>query len=284
MARGVRGLLARLLALVAAVLLPLALVSVWLSAVVDDTERYVATVEPLAEDPAVIGALQRTLTQRTVAALEERGGALGGQVAARFEDDLDRAVRRVLESDLFPPVWSTANATAHDELLAQLRQEGGAADDVTLDLGRVADAVLDEVGDALPFSLGPVGLEAPVTVLEGEQVQQARTAYRALTAAGLWLPVLWLGAVALALLLARRRGRLLGLLGAASAVTTALALWGLELARDRAVGGVPGSDRALSAAVWDGLSADVRTALWVALGVAVLLALVGVLALRRPRT
>ena len=67
-------------------------------------------------------------------------------------------------------------------------------------------------------------------------------------------------------------------------MVTALALWGLELARDRAVGGVPGSDRALSAAVWDGLSADVRTALWVALGVAVLLALVGALSLRRPRT
>lgn len=272
-----RATVAWLAALAACVVLPLAMVAVWLVAVVDDTDRYVRTVSPLAEDPRVLAAVERSLTQRVVAEVEARGGAVGGLVAGRLEDRVADGVRLVVRSPQFRPAWDAANAAAHEELVAGLRP-GADAPDVSLDLGRVLDAVVEEVGDSLPVAVSPPQVEAPVTVLEGQQVTRARAAYQGLTAAGVVLPVAWVVLVALALLVAKRRGRVLALLGAGSAATLLLMLLALERVRDRAVAAVPGSDRALSAAVWDGVTTDLRLALWGAAAAAAVLAVVGGLA------
>lgn len=272
-----RGAVAWVAALGACVVLPLAMVAVWLLAVVDDTDRYVATVSPLAEEPRVLAAVERSLTQRVVAQVEARGGGVGGLVAGSLEDRIADGVRLVVRSEQFPPAWDAANAAAHDELVAGLRP-GADASDVSIDLGRVLDAVVAEVGGSLPVAISPPGIEAPVTVLEGAQVTRARAAYEGLTAAGVVLPVVWVALVALALLVARRRGRLLALLGAGSAATLLLMLLALARVRDRAVAAVPGSDRALSEAVWDGVTTDLRLALWGAVAAAAVVALVGALA------
>ncbi|WP_157210049.1 hypothetical protein [Nocardioides aequoreus] len=272
-----RAAVAWLTALAACVVLPVAMVAVWLGAVVDDTDRYVRTVSPLAEDPRVLAAVERSLTQRVVAEVEARGGAVGGLVAGRLEDRIADGVRLVVRSPQFRPAWDAANTAAHEELVAGLRPGADAAD-VSLDLGRVLDAVVEEVGDSLPVAVSPPEVEAPVTVLEGQQVTRARTAYQALTAAGVVLPVVWVVLVALALLVARQRSRVLALLGAGSAATLLLMLLALEQVRDRAVAAVPGSDRALSAAVWDGVTTDLRLALWGAAAAAAVLAVVGGLA------
>ncbi|HET9421823.1 MAG TPA: hypothetical protein VFO49_11845, partial [Nocardioides sp.] len=50
---GLRGLLWRLFAVLASLVLPVALASAWLSTVVSDSDTYVDTVGPLAADPTV---------------------------------------------------------------------------------------------------------------------------------------------------------------------------------------------------------------------------------------
>ena len=50
---GLRGLLWRLFAVLASLILPVALASAWLSTVVTDSDAYVDTVGPLASDPTV---------------------------------------------------------------------------------------------------------------------------------------------------------------------------------------------------------------------------------------
>ncbi|WP_194896383.1 hypothetical protein [Catenulispora pinisilvae] len=70
MAHRIRSIASALLLALAALLAPLAVASVWMADEIGDTDRYVATVAPLATDPAVQNAVKavighgRALTQR----------------------------------------------------------------------------------------------------------------------------------------------------------------------------------------------------------------------------
>lgn len=275
-----RGLLAVVAAVLAGLLLPLALVSAWTHTVVSDTDRVVDVVGPLATDDAVVAAAETSLTRRTVDLVQDR---VPGDLALELglEDVASAAVGAVVRSPQFRPAWEAATAAAHQDLLAGLRA-GGTTDAVAVDLGQVLDAVLEEVGTELPVSVPPPEVAVPVTVLEGADVARARTAYDALDAAGLWLPVLVVGLLLLALVVAPRRARVLGWFGVVGAAGLALLLVVLDLARDRVVADVPRPDRALSAAVWDGVTADLRLGVWVGIGVGVaLLLLAGVVGVAR---
>lgn len=282
-----RGVLTTVLAVLAGLLVPVALTATWASQVVTDTDRYVETVTPLARDPQVVRAAERSLSGRAVALVESGGisAAVAEQVA--LEDVVGSAVRAVLASPVFPPVWQAANRTAHADLVSQLRASGpdSAGEPVTLDLGEVLVAVVDEATASLPVAPRVPRVEVPVTVLEGEDVTRARTAYVVLDASGRWLPPVVATLALVALVVGPRRGRVLGWL----AVTSASGLGGLlvasSLLRDRVTADVPASDRALSATVWDALVADLERAAWVgiAAGAALLLLVLVVRLLRGPR-
>jgi hypothetical protein len=92
-----RTILATLLIVVACVLAPLSVVAVWARNQVTNTDRYVATVAPLAGDPAIQRAITdrittqvftyidvRGLTTQAIDALASRGG-LSPQVAGQLQ-------------------------------------------------------------------------------------------------------------------------------------------------------------------------------------------------------
>ena len=57
-----RSTASAVLIIVAIVLAPLSVLSVWASNQISDTDRYVATVAPIADDPAVQAALTDEIT------------------------------------------------------------------------------------------------------------------------------------------------------------------------------------------------------------------------------
>src|SRR5688500_4108747 len=100
-------ILGGLLALLACLLLPLAVLSTWTATVVGDTDSYVDTVAPLAEDRDV----QEAAAERMVD-LVDRQISLG---PAR--PTVKQATLTVVEGPAFPPVWRAANRAAHRDLL-----------------------------------------------------------------------------------------------------------------------------------------------------------------------
>jgi hypothetical protein len=283
----VRRPVAALAGVLAALLLPLGLASAWLDAVVTDTNRYVDTVGPVAEDPvvrrAVIAALDREagklvdLGVRTPALVEfltDHGfGALarsGGKVSAALEkevaDAVHQAVRAAVTGPHFSPVWKSANRTAHAEMIRVLEDEDGKVVDrdgkITIDLGPQLDSVLTALqkqGLVPPGTLPELG--ASFTLLTTDDLEDARRGYQLLDALGLWLPVGWLVAFVLVVTLSRRRVRatrwvLLGSLIGLLALLLGVAWLGNEVA-DRS------PDRDVTVAIWEQVTLGLRAALTV---------------------
>lgn len=153
-----RALASRIAAVVAVVALPLAMGSVWLSAYIADTDRYVATVTPLAQDPEVKAAAVAILERETLEVLNSRenlgstlrtldlscigvdsgliagfadlasaflnGTALGNSIREQIEPRITAAVRQAIteavESETFEKAWVSANRQAHQQVLAAL--------------------------------------------------------------------------------------------------------------------------------------------------------------------
>lgn len=154
-------LLSRIATALAVVALPLGMLSIWLAAYVGDTERYVATVGPLADDPAVKRAAVDYLERETLAVLSPgdqlgstlrtldlscigvdagllggiadlasaflEGTPLGGSIREQIEPQLRATVRQAItqavESPTFAAVWVDANRQAHREVLAALEDK-----------------------------------------------------------------------------------------------------------------------------------------------------------------
>lgn len=126
--RPVRHLVFVVLAVVACLALPLAIVSTWTANVVTDSDGYVEAVGPLAEDPTVQQAVEERLQAEVTARLP--------RVPPRI---VRRAVVRVVQGPEFRPAWEDANRSAHEQMVAVLEADGDSpvANDgtVTIELG-----------------------------------------------------------------------------------------------------------------------------------------------------
>lgn len=241
--------MATLAGVLAAVLLPLSLVSVWLDGVVSDTDTYVDTVAPLADDDVVKAAAITELQREALALVGSRTSLPPGA-----EQLVHLAVQRVVDSPAFRTAWVQANRTAHDQVVAVLESRSRTTRDdhgqVTIELGPVLHSIAVALAGQGLINAGRADhVDASIVVMDAGQLAKARRAYAALDTLGLWLPVIWAGLVLLTLLLARRRVVALVRLAVASLVALGLLALGLVLAR-----GVLTHDlaqRDVARAVWD---------------------------------
>ncbi|MFN8194425.1 MAG: hypothetical protein U0R80_09095 [Nocardioidaceae bacterium] len=310
MAARARNGSARLVAVLACLLLPLALLSVWVAGVVTSTDQYVRTVGPVASDPVVQQAVEKRLESLAVAALDARiaqldaavaagrlgrvggwvrnhRGELGNGARTAVVDAVGTAVAAVVESDEFQPAWEAANRSAHEQLLDAIQGDStlvDTTDGVSVELGTLLNAVFGILVDEglLPSARVP-DIQATFPVLTAHQLDQARQVYRLVHALGLWLPLVVGALVVLALLLARSRRPVLVWLGLGSLLGGLLVVVALALARPRVLDQVAGTyeDRVLLGAVWDVVVGSLRTAGLVAAAVGLVVALVAVVARRR---
>ena len=170
--RGVRWTGSVVLLVLAAVVLVLATVTVFARNEVLNTDRFVATMEPLYRDDEVRAAIAArvsnavdealdvdALVAEAIAAVQTRGGPevldrLAVPLASGVESFIDKHVTAVVNSDQFTELWSQATRGAHTALVSLLRgEDGGGAlklqgQDLVLDLGPVLEQVKQRMVDA----------------------------------------------------------------------------------------------------------------------------------------
>lgn len=235
------GLVAVLLVLVT----PLAVAGAWVRVAVFDTERYVATIGPLIEQPAVQQAVADEITDQLVEALDPQSlvddavgsledalGFLGpldgvrnllGSVVETITDVVQSTVADVVASDAFAAAWESANRTAHAEVIEALTGSSDVVDisggDVSVSADLFLDALRDgltETGQGVVAGLIP-DVDAEFVVLSSSDLAAAQATMRLLDSVGAWV---WLVAVAVGVglvLLAPRRWAGLALAGGAVA-------------------------------------------------------------------
>lgn len=234
-----RSFSAFLLVVLATLVAPLAIATTWVTERVDDREEYVDTVAPLADDPAVRKVLADAAAAASVAALQQH-------VPVGLPDAVSTwaqaAATEVVESPDFPEFWRKANSDLHGQVIDVLEDpDADTSGSLTVDASPLVAQVLLVLEDrGIPINLLPA-IPLQVRVVERAEVAEGGPAYRATHNAAGWLPLVWAGLVALAVLVAtgwRGRVRTAGfaLLGAAlGAGLVVLAVEPLtDLAVDRA--------------------------------------------------
>ncbi len=292
-----RSLLAVLLVLLACVLTPVGIVGLWAKSQVGDTDRYLATVGPLAQDPAVqaavtdrvtnaimsnlpVDALITNITPADRPLLDALIGQVGGAINSGLTGLVHSQVEKVVASDTFDTVWIDINRAAHAAVERVVTGEGGGAvqvdnDTVSLDLAPVIAQVKTRlVADGLPFASKIPEVHTDFTLIRSDSIAKARTGLRALELAGGWPAVAAVLCAVGGVLVAGRRRR--ATVTAALGMAAGALLLGLGLSVFRAVylDRLPsGVDQAAASAVYDALvhflRAGVRTVVVLGLLVAV---------------
>jgi hypothetical protein len=243
-----RAVVSALLITVACLLAPLSVTAVWASRQVSDTDRYLETVAPLADDPAVQRTISdavsnaildavdfQSIATETLDAVAQQGmpprvaanlQALSGPLVNGIENFVRSQVDKLVASPQFAAVWRQANETAHASLVNLLEgNQGGALsaqnDTVTLNLAPIIAEVKQRMV-ASGFGLAdkiPV-VNKSIVLVQSDGVTKAQGLYRLLNTLGTWLPVIALVLLVSGVFVARdrRRALLKGSLGFAGAM------------------------------------------------------------------
>jgi hypothetical protein len=271
-ARAGRWTAACALLLVAALLGVLAVTAVYLKSEVLDTETYVQTVTPLAENTAVREALANRLTDEIVTQTDVAG--LASQVAKRLVAEgaptrvidlvgpavsgltsfLHDQIYKLLGTTEFQDIWEQVNRLAHSAVVTVLTGRQGqvlksSGTTVTIDLGALLSAAKQQlVAEGMTFVSRVPDVSIKYELVDSTKLPTVRTYTRILDSAGTWLPFAAIAILIAGVLAApnRRRGLLTGvvMLGLAAA----LMLGGLALARTYYLDHLPSSVRSPAAA------------------------------------
>ena len=228
-----------------------AAVAYWGQRTLNDTERYVATVDPLVASPEVQDVIATRVTdaiqkQVDIEAIlnnvfagvitdRPRLEQLVGPLAAAVNGLIDRQVREFIASDEFADLWVRINTRAQQALHRVLTGEGSGAvtvqgNEVVLDVDEVINAVKERLvarGLTLVENVPIPETDRQIVLLESDGLEQLRTIYAFGNPVAIWMLPLVAALYLVAFALARRRPRMgvvIGVLLAANAVLLGLVL------------------------------------------------------------
>src|SRR3954447_8596901 len=209
-----------------AVLATAAVPTIWARNLVLNTDRYVQTLQPLANDPGVQNAVVKAVEQQfnrnvDVAAIVAQtlppraASTLGGPLQAGASSLVESVTTKFVQSQLFQKLWEAVNRAAHTSLVAVLtgRHSENAAVAVKdgvlyLNLAPIISEVKVRLVDAgLGIAKNVPAVGATVELLEVKGLTHAQSTVRTLDDAAVWLPVLALLCFAGAIALSTRRRR-----------------------------------------------------------------------------
>lgn len=252
---GVRSVAALLIFIIALLLTPVALIGHWGHRTVIDTSRYLETVGPLASDPAVQESISEAVTNAITSQIDTEelvGGLIGnivknpaiqeklsGPIAAGINGLIGEAVSTFVASDAFETIWITVNTAVQKSVLLILEgKEGGPVslqgDEVILDISPLITAVqqnLVDRGVTVAANIPIPEIDKQVVLFSSPALAQLRTLYSLSSPVLAWFPLLLAALFALAIWLARRKGRMVLATGVALIAMTGATKFLLDYAQ-----------------------------------------------------
>ena len=290
----------------AVLLVPLSVAGWWLRTTLTETDDYVATVAPLADQPEVQDAVADLLTRRVSERLDEAdllpraADALEGRgippelaraltllaepLRERVDERVSRAAHSLVETDAFAESWSSSNEVAHEELVAVLQ---GDSDLVELGPDQTVSVPLSTLLETLRQQLVEAGIpgaerieveDAAFAIGSVEQLEKAQAGYDLLRRWGVLLPMLCVALALAGVLLARDRRRAVARFAGGSLAALLVLAVGLSAARERVLAGLPAdTSPEAAAAVLEVVAGRLRILLRLGVVVMGLVALVALL-------
>ncbi|MFD9123611.1 hypothetical protein [Kitasatospora sp. NPDC059571] len=291
-----------ILIVIASLLSLLAVLAVWTSNFVGDTDRYVQTMAPLASDPDVQDAVTARVTGVVLDQIDVKGlvkqlsdaaaqqgvppqaaqliGGLSGPITSGLTDLVSSTVHKVVSSDQFATIWVQANRLIHTALDKALTGKGGGAvklenNQVSIDIAPIVAKVKTElVNSGLAVAAKIPDVHTNFVVFASKDIGKVKTYFRILEIMGNWLPVIVVLIAAAGVFLAVNRRR--ALIGAGIGVALAMLLLGVMLTVFRAFyldHLPPGANQAAAGTVYDTLVRFMRAGVRAVFAVAVIMAL-----------
>ncbi|WP_216648846.1 hypothetical protein [Agromyces agglutinans] len=229
-----RSVLSAVVIVVALVLTPVAVLTSWARWQLVDTDRFVSTFAPLAEEPAV----QAYLTDEVTAAIEAQvdipaltadlfDGLRALDLPPRAEDALGlleapatqglqslvaQVVERVISSDAFADTWANALRVTHRQAIAAIQGqpdaalEIGAGGQLSIQLGPIIAEVKQRlIENGVGFAQAIPEIDRSVVIAESNAFTLVQTIYALAVAVGLWLPWIVVALLVTGVLIARHR-------------------------------------------------------------------------------
>lgn len=194
----------------------------WVQHNLVDENGYAALAQQAAGDPVLQSAMAGELTTRTMTLIAERGGGRYPVDGSQVHD----AAAAFAAGPSFPPLFVTANRTAHRWLFA----DAGSGDSWTIDIAPMLNdsafaQILSEYNVKVPATLSvPLTASVPHSLQQGELSRVAAWGKWASLGAAVLCGVCAL----LTLLVARRRGKALTGLGVSALLVGAAGWVGIE--------------------------------------------------------
>lgn len=241
-----RSSAAAILIVVGVLCFTLAPLAIWGRNLVLNTDRYVATLKPVASNPGVQDAIIRAVDNQVSSHIDIKSyisevlppraaQALGPPLQSAATGLVNTVTTRFVQSDAFQTLWVEINRAAHESLKhiltgtipanAVLKTNGSKLE---LDLSALVDKVkaqLVAAGLTVASKVPSVGATIEIAQLQG--LDKARKATRALNTIANWLP--WIGLVLVAGGIATARKRRRALISTALGVGVGMIVIGIGL-------------------------------------------------------
>jgi hypothetical protein len=274
----------------------------WAALEVSNTDRWVATVEPLIHDPAIQNVLADRITgqitsrlnitgtvNQAATQLDNRGltrisallKSFGPQIASSVTGFIHSTVHTAIASQAMAAAWVQVNTVAHQALVKVLSGQGGGAvsvqnGQIVLNLGPlivVAKQDLIAHGFSLASQIPPVS--PTIALFQAKDLGKAQSYYRLVKTARIVLIVLTLLLLAAGVWVARGRRRALIGAGLGLAASMLVLAIGLAIARSIYLSSVPSSvlPSDAAAAAFDAFVHFIKVTLRVVLAVGLVVAI-----------
>ncbi|WP_313546759.1 hypothetical protein [Leifsonia aquatica] len=281
-------LLATVLIVIGSLLAPVAVVASWAKVQLTDTQSFVDTFAPLADDPAVqayvtdeaVKVIQENvdipqITSQVVDGITDLGtgpvatkalDALKGPLAQGIVSLIQTTVGNFVSSDAFAQVWQEALRTTHTQLVATMQNDPkaavaiGADGSVGIQLAPIIDRVKQLLVDqGLTFASQIPTIDRTITVAQNSSIPTIQLFYGVAVAAGAWLQWIALAFLALGVVVARRRALALVWAAVGLALSMVVVVAGIGIGRLVFIGSV--SPSLLPSKVADTVFRTVTTAM-----------------------
>jgi hypothetical protein len=296
-ARRTRGIVAWVLIVLASLLIPISIISTWAIRTITDTNQYVATMAPLARNPAIVNHLADKATDaifstgvvknKVTAALPPTAKPIVTPIVNQVHDYVHGVALQVFESPKFGQLWDALNRRSHQAVvdimtgkqskLTQRVEQGGAiVVKVTPALEQIQQK-LNARGVRLFNPIKPIsntnnGLG--ITIVSKDQVSKFSGFFNLVVKLRWLIPIVALLLAAIGIAVAVKRRKTLLRMAIGVGLVTLLLLAGLSLGRITFLNKAATHhlDQGVAAAVWDTLLHFLKTDLRLALLVTVLVA------------